>query len=467
MQPLTCRMTRNHCLITGACVVSLALGYLVGGVRASSADSGKTAGQPGLGDRPASTSSRDRKGRENAADELLSNILKGRSTQDLTDGELVKIVLQLSKPDPTQDAVSRARQAYQLQLLLKKLSTTRLEQAAAAVAGDPDSKRNGSIGTILAALTSKDPQRALTWAKTQTNAPNLLASVIGIMAKNDPTRAAELYRNGLLDGTFSQHDGFQASYGIATTMARLGSKPLLDYVDSLPQQQQSNTLSNSYREIPENERAGMLDEIYQRSKDGRLQDWSFKSIFANSVMGDKARAEAWLDKIEPGKERATLELSAASYLSRGGDADAAREWMSRAISQSPGKEKELLSEAIDQMGYSSPRDLVTFVSLLPDSVEIRADDLKNQANNIAYRGFNGLAALAGAIRDPDEQTKFLTTTLDQYTASAQQGSHGNKLNATDFEVITRQLQNLNLTGENATKVQQALDTARNAKVKAR
>ncbi len=447
-------------------MVSLGLGFVAGGSRSSAPIAGKTE-EASANSRQSKSSQRERESRESSGDEMLAGILKGRAPKDLSDGEVAKIVIQLSKYDPTQSPVVQARQNYQLQLLLEKLPASRLEEAAAAIAADPDSQRTGGVNTIMNAMASKDPQRALAWAKTQKNAPALLASVLGTMAKDDPMTAADLYREGLLDGTFSQNDGWQASYGIGRAMAQLGKKALLSFMDSLPQQQQSNVLSNCFRELPEGDRVETLNDIYQRSKDGRMQDWSFKNIFSNALSTDRALAEAWLTKMEPGKERASLELSAASSYSRNGDADAAREWMSRAIAQSAGREKELLKEAINQMGYNSPDDIAIFASLLPEGIEIKADDLKNEAQNSTYRGFGGLTGLAGAIRDPTEQAKLIITALEEFATRTGQSSQPSRLNAIDFEIFTRQLQTLNLTGENATQVAEALAAARSATPKAR
>jgi len=452
-------MKQGHYWIAGACLVSLGLGYVAGGSRASSAGVENPQEQP-ANPRQMKSTSRERPSRESSGDEMLASILKGRPAQDLTDSELAKIVLQLSKHDPTQSPVSHARQAYQLQLLLEKLPVSKLEQAAEAIAADPDSKRGSGLNTIMNAMAAKDPQRALAWAKTRKNAANLLSSVLGTIAKDDPMKAADIYREGILDSTFSQNSGWQASYGIGTAMARLGKTALLNFMESLPQQQQGNILSNCYRELPEGDRVEMIDEIYQRSKDGRLQDWGFKNVFTNALTTDRAQAEAWLAKMEPGKERASLELSAANQYSRNGDPDAARDWMSRAIAQSQGREKELFKEAVDQMGYNNPGDIAIFASLLPEGIEVRAEDLENQANNSAYRGFSGLTGLAGAIRDPAEQTKLIITALEHFTTNTRQFSQPSRLNAIDFEIFTRQLQSLNLTGENATKVAEALAAAR-------
>ncbi len=454
-------MKQGHYLIACACVVSLAIGYVAGGIRASSA-SEENPKEQAASPRQMKSASRERQSRESSGDELLAGILKGRSAQDLSDGELVKILLQLSKYDATQDPVSSARKSYQLQLLLAKLPASRLEQAAEALAADPEGKRGYGLNTILSAMASKDPQRALAWAKTQKNASNLMASVLSIMAKDDPMRAADLYREAMLDGTFSQYSGWQATIGIGRAMAGLGKKELLDYMESLPQQQQANILSNCCRELPEGDRVEMMNEIYQRSKDGRMDQWSFKNVFMNVLSSDRAQAEAWLAKMEPGKERASLELSAASQFSQTGDSEAMREWMARAIALSHGREKDLFKEAIDQMAYNSPSDIALFASLLPEGVEVMAEDLKDQARSTSYNGLRGLTGMAVAVRDPAEQTKLITTALEQFTTNIQRSSQSSRLNATDFEIFNRQLQTLNLTGENATKVAEALATARSA-----
>ncbi|MBC8127844.1 MAG: hypothetical protein H8M99_11950 [Gloeobacteraceae cyanobacterium ES-bin-144] len=458
-------MTQTHWWIAGACIASLGLGYLAGSSRSSAADSEKTR----LAENPRATkfTSRDREAREKSGDELLSGLLKGRNVNELSDEELVKILLQLSKYDPSQDSLTRARQNYQLQLLLQKLPTSRLEQALDALAADPDSKRYGGINTILTALVSKDPQGALAWAKTQKNAARLISTVIAAMAKDDPMAAAELYRNELLDGTLSTQDGWSASYSLGSAMAKLGKKPLMDFLDSLPQQQQGNLLSNCYRDLPESERLDMLDEIYHRSKDGRVNDWSFKSIFSNFVTSDLAQAETWLSKIDSEEERAKLEISAASSLTQNGNTDAAKEWMLRAISRSQGKEKELFAETIQQMGYSRPSDIALFASLLPKGIEVRADDFKNLVQNMGYNGFSGLSDLAKAIKEPTEQTKLITDALNHFTTNTAESSQIARMNSTDFEILSNQLQKLNLTGDNAEQVQQALAAAQSAKPKAR
>lgn len=457
-------MKQSHFLIASACVVGIAIGYVVGGKSASSATGESTKEQSAF-PRQMKSDSRETQSRGGSGDDLLDGFLKGRPAQGLPDSELVKILLQLTKYDSSEDPVSAARRNHQLQLLLSKLPSSRLEQVAAALAADPEGKNSNGINKIVGAMASKDPQRAFSWAKTQKNPADLMESVLGTMAKDDPLKAADLYREGLLDGTFSQMNGWQASHGIGLGMARLGKKALLEFVDSLPLRQQSNLLSNCFRELPENDRLEVMDEMYQRAKSDRLQEWEFKSVFTSALFRDRAQVEAWLDKIESGKERVSLELTAASRFSSSGESDAAREWMLRAIAQSKGREGELLKEAVGQMTYNNKGDIALFASLLPEGVEFKAEDLQIQASNSAYSGFNGLTELAAAIRDPAEQTKLITTALENFVSNPRDRSAYSRINATDFEILSRQIQALRLTGENATKVAEALAAARSARTK--
>ncbi len=50
---------------------------------------------------------------------------------------------------------------------------------------DPESKRSGGLSSVVAALTAKDPHRALAWAKGQKNVSGMLSMVIAQMGKDD------------------------------------------------------------------------------------------------------------------------------------------------------------------------------------------------------------------------------------------------------------------------------------------
>ena len=454
-------MIQSHWLIAGTCIVSLGAGYLAG-IRRDPATSKVPIAVSPSDLRRERSAPRDRDSRGGSGDELLSALLKGRSTRDLSSHELAKLVVQLSKYSPSQSPVARARQTYQLQLLLTKLSASQLEQAAVTLAGDPESRRTGVLAIIVGPLAAKDPQRAMAWAKTQPNSSSLLSIILGQMAKDSPMEAAKIYRDELMNNTFQRNDVWNASYGISNAMAKQGKMALLDFVDGLPMQQQNNILGNCFRELPEGDRLAMMDAVYQRSKTEGMQDWNLNNTFSQLAALDSEAAKKWVQQLEPGKKRASLELSQAAALSQAGDPDAAREWMSSAIAHMQGSEKELLQEAIRAMAYHAPNAIAEFAGLLPADIEIRAEDLKSQASNSLYNGLGGLVDLAGVIRDPNEQAVLIRETLEDYATQIERNSGGHRLNHTDFEIFSRRLRGLGLTGDASEQVEQALANAKAA-----
>ena len=457
---LAAEMIRNPWLPACACLVSLGAGYLAGSTRETAAGAGETAVETSAR-QPNRPTPRARHAGDRPDDPLLASLLKGRPVQELSGEELVKIIADLSKYDSAQDPVTRARRTYQLQLLLAKVPFSRLEQAAEALATDPAAKRGGSLNSIVSALAAKDPHRALEWAKGQPNPSQLIAGVLTQMARDNPPEAADLLRAGLIEGTFKNHESWQAVYGIGSAMAKLGKGPLLEFLDGLPMNQQGNLVANTLRELPENERLEMLDEIYQRSKDGRYQEWSFTNCFNQMASVDPERASQWIDRMEPGKERAGLELRQAGSAFSGGDQETARKWMRQALESMPGKEKELLAEAVSTFGYHNGAAIGEFADLLPDDVKLAADDLKSAANNTIYQGFSELPDLAGALRDPAEQTTLILDTLEELT---KRSGSSRRLAPMDFEILSHRIRGLGLTGENAAAVAEALAAAKQAGV---
>ncbi len=207
-------MNRSHWLLVSACIVSLGAGYLAGGFRNSAVSAGEKT-DPAASQRPDRPGSRDSNARGVSSDDLLAGVLKGRSVKELSDEELAKILVDLAKYDPQQDPVARARRSYQYQLLLARLSPSQLERAAESIAADSENKRGGPLAGVVAALAAKDPQRALAWAKGRKSPSNLLPMVLAQICKDNPMEAAEIYRNGLMDGSFNGNTYVDASEMLA------------------------------------------------------------------------------------------------------------------------------------------------------------------------------------------------------------------------------------------------------------
>jgi hypothetical protein len=457
-------MKNPFSLIAAASLVGLVIGFILGGQRES--DTSRAAANAQTAEsRPTRSADRSAtKPQESSGDELLSSLLKGRAVQELSSTELSKILAQLTTFDRNQDPLTSAKQNYQLQLLLRKISPARLKEVAESLLKDPESKQNMGSYYVIASLSARDPQGAMAWAKSQPNPERLMAMILSNTAKDDPTGAAEVLRAGLMDGSFNSNDIYSTTYSVTGAMAKLGKDSLLAFLDSLPSQLQNNSLHSAIRELPEGEQSAVLDELYQRSLDGRMENYSFSNLLLNSSL-PPAKIQAWLATLKPGEGRTSLELTYASSLFRSGKTEIAQDALSRTLAQNSGKEKEVLLKALGNTYSYRPGDIEKITSLLPPGVEIKADDLKNQSNSPFYNGFDSLLTLTHAIQDPAEKAKLLTTSFQNLTKSIEESSRSSRLNANDFAIAESQIAALKLSPEDAAAAQAALAAAKAAKPK--
>lgn len=457
-------MKQTHGLIAAASLVGLAIGFTVGRQRDTESPTDSKSLQESSS-RQTRSSQRSSGGvQESSNDELLSGLLKGRAVQELSSTELSKILSQLTTYDSAQDPLTRAKQNYQLQLLLRKISPARLKEVAESLRDGPDSPRSMGLYHVISALSARDPQGAMAWAKSQPNPERLVGMILSNTAKDDPTGAAEALRSGLMDGSFNSNDSYSTAYSVTSAMAKLGKDNLLKFIDSLPSQFQNSGFQNSISELPEGEQSAVLDELYQRSQDGRLENYSFSNILLSPTL-PPTKIQAWLATLKPGEGRTSLELTYASSLFRSGKTEMAQDALSRTLAQNAGKEKEVLLKALGNNYSYRPGDIEKITSLLPQGVEIKADDLKSQSNNSFYQGFDSLLTLTHAIQDPAEKAKLLTTGFQNFTKSTEESSRSSRLNANDFAIAENQIAALNLPPEDAANVQAALAAAKAAKPK--
>lgn len=464
-------MKQSPYLLAGACIASVAIGYALGGMKGGSPAGKDSTDAPQNTRAETRTGSRDRGhaprgGPDNgASEELLSSLLSGRSPKELSGDEISGLVISLSRNSQNMDALTRTRQNYQLQLLLSRLSSDQLEAAAPAIAEDPEARSWGGISSVVGAMVARNSSRALEWAKGQKNAPAMTALIISGLSRDQPDVAVDLYRGGLMDGSLAQSLHWETGYNISLSMARQGKEHFLEFLDSLPQQQQGTMLMNALRELPVEDRTGLLDEVYQRSKNGIVESWAMKNTLSNLAVTDPATAHAWIAKLPAGEERASLNMALVSHLGRYGDPEASEAAVKRAIADSPGTEKQLLNHLMES-GWGGTEQLAILARNLPPGVEFHAEDLKEhvESSNLLYRGLGGMADLAAVLKSPDEQATLLEGALNGLADRYKQSS-GGRVNENDFLILQHRLNRLNLTGDNAARVNAAFEAARAAGVK--
>lgn len=444
-------------LLAAACIISIVCGYIIGKSSSTSTEETQaTLSKPTRHDRTPSRETRTRATGENA---LLDSILGGRSISEIPVADLAALIAKLSKYDPNMDALSRAKQSYQLQLLLAKLSTSDLADIASALNAESESKESENLAAVISALAEKDPDRALDWLSTQEENSTLYAVVLGAIAKDNPLTASALLRGALLDEKISGSQLWAASYLIGQSTAKLGVTPFITYLDSLPQQQQSNIAHNAFSNIPENERINCLDQLYQRNQDGRLKGINIESIFSNILIKDKAAATEWFARLPDSEEKNSLRTKAAISLFTSGDKESAEKWMKEALAASPGKEKQIIQDSMQNMAYMNPDGIGFFFQLLPENQNFTAKDLESYAISTLYSGTGSLTAYANAIRDPNEKALLIANILNKSAEPNYRNHRG--LNSTDFEILSHKIAAMGFTGENATLVNSALEAAKN------
>ncbi len=444
-------------LLAAACAISLATGYIVGKKNTSPAEASQaTSESPVRPDRPSATKSRTRSTDDSA---LLASILNGRNISNIPAAELAALITRLSKYEPGIDPLLRAKQFYQLQLLIAKLSPADFVTIADSISSDPEAKKSGVISSILSALARKDPDRALDWAAAQKDHARLYSTVIGAIAQDDPDRAADLLRKSFLDGSFSNNQLWTASYGVANAMAKLGVTPLLSFIDTLPQRQQSNIINNITQSVPEGQRLQLLDELFMRKNGDARRELGLNGVFTDILASDPAAASEWFTKLPDNKDKNNLRINTITSLFHRGEQESAVEWVREAITASPGKEKETLQEVIGNIVYNNPEDIPLIANLLPEGVEFTAKELENNAINSLHGSTAGITQIAALIRNPAEKARLIANTLDKISTSQNQ-AQSSQLNSADYEILAVRIASMNFSGEDAALVNAALQFAR-------
>jgi hypothetical protein len=446
-------------LLAAACAISVACGYIAGKI--GSASDGKTDVAPLSQARPDRPTARESRSRSEGDNTLLDSILGGRPIGEIPAPELAKLIARLSKYDPDMTPLARSKASYQLQLLLAKLSPSDLDGLATAIHSDEDLKENSTLIYVLAALAGKDKERALAWLSGKESDPRAYAAVIGIIAKDDPHAAAAFLRDTALKEGSTSYQLWSASYTIGQNMAKLGADPLLAYFDTLPNQQQSTLISNSFQHLPKGEHIKFLDEIQRRSKNGSISGIGINQLFSTLLSTDQAAAKEWFSKFPDGNEKNSIRTFAATDLFGDGKNEAAATWLREAIAATPGREKETLGGVIQVLSSNKPEAIAHVTRLLPEGVKFTAKDLEQYAQSSLYNGTGGLTALAYAVSNPDEKARFIATALGNISPAS---GLSQRFNPNDFEILSRRIAAMGFTGENATLVSKALETARNSAV---
>jgi len=444
--------------------MGIVVGFLVGknsGPGGERAPSKEERGRPGRD----GESSRDRSrngGSGNSGDEMLSRFTGGRAIRSLSAADVTEIIRKNVNTDRNEDPVAAARRNYQLQLLLSQLPVGVLADASKLVMED-EKLRSSEGYKVFNGWARRDWKAALEWADTAPGSSQYVGYALSALASTDPGQAAKLMSERLESGNFS--DLYLSGNNIGREYAKMGKDALMRYIETLPVSQQSNTLSNAIRDIPEGEMEGLVDELYARREKGN--DWSFSSSFSQFMKADPEKARAWLAKMEPGEEKAKLEISTGATMLRGNQNSEGLEMIRSALAQAPGKEKDLLRQTIMNTWYAGPEIYTQLADTLPAGVEMTAKDCASFGSSVSVGNGQNFVNVSKLIRSPTEKTQYLTNCLDQAVKRFESPSYGRGFNDVDLRMIETRLSSLNLTGDHAAQVNESFAKLKEAAANAR
>jgi hypothetical protein len=434
----------------GTAVLGAAIGFIIGNLPDRSVSPDQAREETREAPRRPGKAGRLTAGRksESPTEAVLSAMLKGRAPGELSAEEAFNLMQpNLSMDFWGGDPLEMARRNYEFQLLLNKLPLPVLEQVMEL------SRESGTPGyrlqQVFGAYAIRDWEKAMAWAEKQPDATSWKNNAIAKMALTDPTRASELYQQGMLEGTSSMNT-WEVGMSLGSAYAKQGKAAYLAFIDSLPSGSASNVLSNSIRNLPKEDLPAVMKEMEQRVADGKIEEWTLRNLISNLAATDPQAANAWIEGMEAGENRSKIEMSLAENLARQGKGSEALALMKNAMAGMPGKEKEFFQNHVGSLVQSNPALAQQLASNLPEGVEITREDLKN----IGTYGRNDLMIdVAKLVKSPDEQALYLEESFRKI-------SDRSKLNAKDFQILTHRLQTLGLTGDAATRARQALDEAR-------
>jgi hypothetical protein len=434
----------------GTALLGIAVGFVAGNSNSSHPES-----RAALDDAaPRTSSARRASGTQEsgkAAEGITAGVLKGRDFTKLSAVEAFALVKADSEAGwGGGDPLESARKNYEFQLLLSKLPINVMEQVLklSKEAGGPNYRGR----QIFAAYAARDLEKALNWASTQPDADSWKNTAIGATAAHDPARAEEMFQEAMLKGGFNQFSGgsMEAGFNLASNYAKQGKDALLKFIDSVPSSSVSNLISNSARNLPKEDLPAFIDEVAQRVKDGKVDEWSLGGLLQNLASTDPALAMSWIAKMEPGPQRTAREVSVAGTLFQQGKAEDAMSLVKSAMAQDPGKEKEFVINQTSNMMYNNSEFAVQVAELLPTGSELTKDDVTKISSRY---GRVDVVNMSKLIKSPDERAAYLEEAFTKM-------GENSKLNDTDYRILTYRLDSLGLTGDAATRVQQALTASR-------
>lgn len=389
---------------------------------------------------------------DSGANDVLADYLEGRAPAELTAEEAYQIIGPQLKDFPmdwSNDPVERARKNYQFELLASKLPLDVIEQVMDL--GREKRANPYMLAQWFGAYVGRNPDRAMEWADRQPDSKEWRGTAILRLASSDPDLAVKLYGQEMLTGA-SRNTLQGVPSRLVKEYGKRGSAALFRMVDSMPGNETNNLIFGGWEALPEEEKPAFLAEIRKRAEAGQPE----YQYYQNNLK--LARAEShpeelreWMETMPPQSQADTALKLAARQIGRG-KTEAAKEYLRTAMNAVPGAEKDLVN-ASSNLYYNNPDLFTMMVEMLPEDQKLTLEDARKWG---AIHG-RPLAALDMAvyIGSPEDRATYVASAF-----ASMDNSGLRKANAADFEILSKRLNALGLTGEAADRAHTALEDAR-------
>lgn len=435
------------------CFTTLVAGVVIG-MMAGGAGFGKKSGET----REVQGKSLTRRGgghrMDSVSDQVLAELLKGRSPSELRAEEAYELLLpwfSRSIYDRFWDTTAEGvRLNYQFQLLMEKLPTPVLEQVL-------DLARGGNVPFYLsrdacAAYALRDWDKAMTWASRQRDFQELKSAAISRIVDTNPDRALALYQSAMDDPFFSDEDYIVRK--LASQQAKRGHAALIDFLAAQASCRPGETSSefgmiSIIGDLPPDEIPPFLEEYQERnmaSKTGESIDFLMRQVADTHP----ETFRKWFESLTP-TEQARTHFELALTKSAAGRADETRELLVKAMAGTPGGRGRFLRENLYLLHYY-PLALKEAESLLRDDERLSVnEDLFSSVTPGEEPG--GFFDRARLLPKPQEQAEYLVRSLGNLVDAS-------KLSPRNFDIFASRLESFGLTGEDARRTKAALEEAR-------
>jgi hypothetical protein len=277
-------------------------------------------------------------------------------------------------------------------------------------------------------------------------------AAVRAVADSRPEQAQEVLQEALKHMKEKPDWGvsFHAQAALSAAFARQGKDPFFKFIDTLPSGSIANLISNALEKLPRDDIPGFLEEVGKRTKDGKVDSFAMRNIMSSLAVSDPALAIRWIDKMEPGYPRNECETGFTSMLVRDGRKEEALAFVKSAMAGHAGEEMKYFQYHATEIAGDDIAFVRQVAGLLPPGMEVTEKDVEALEGSV---GDKDIVSFCTLINSPEGKAAYLEGAIARMAKN--RGA-----NEADLRLLENRLESLGFDGESASRIEQALEAAR-------